>query len=79
MGDIKCDEIFIPRSLSIAAGYLTLSLCNSVGFLSIDKIKWVFNLISHHLKQLDITNILILIENLFFSLLLFVLLLVKKF
>ena len=38
VGDIKCDEIFIPRSLSIAAGYLTLSLCNSIGFLSIDKI-----------------------------------------
>lgn len=37
VGDIKCDEIFIPRSLSIAAAYLTLSLCNSVGFLSIDK------------------------------------------
>ena len=26
----------------------------------------MFNLISHHLKQWDITNILILIENLFF-------------
>ena len=38
VGDIRCDEIFIPITLSIAAGYLTLNLCNSVGFLSIDKI-----------------------------------------